>query len=334
MWYRRSIYVVVLAGVLLFQITNENYLACFLLALCVALPLVSLALSLPGMLKCRPELFAQPAALDREEEGGWLLEVNTPGDLPLARLSLRLRWENLLTGQSGTTRLVLTGVARRLPEALPAPTEHCGLLELRADRVKVCDYLGLFTLRLKPPVPARILCRPVPAQCRPVEVPEGKGARPSAKNASRRGPGEDYDLREYRPGDPLRSVPWKLSSKWNELIVREREDAVTPLPLLTLDRFGKPEDLDKLLDRVAGMSRAMLGVQRPHAILWLNQDGEPQFYPISDEREYMVCLLALLAQPAPLTGPELDRFPEVLHNLDGPVFRIHITTGGGDDDEG
>ena len=31
--------------------------------------------------------------------------------------------------------------------------------------------------------------------------------------AARRGPGEDYDLREYRPGDPLRSVHWKLSSK-------------------------------------------------------------------------------------------------------------------------
>ena len=31
MWYRRLIYGALLAGVLLFQITNENYLACFLL---------------------------------------------------------------------------------------------------------------------------------------------------------------------------------------------------------------------------------------------------------------------------------------------------------------
>ena len=335
MWYRRLIYAAALAGVLLFQITNENYLGCFLLALCAALPLISLALSLPGMLKCRPELFAQPAALDRGEAGDWMLAVSAPGNLPLARLDLRLRRENLLTGQLETSKLVLTGVARRLPEALPAPTEHCGLLELRVDKVKVCDYLGLFALRLKPPVPVRIVCRPVPTRCRPAEIPEGKGARPSAKNASRRhGPGEDYELREYRPGDPLRSVHWKLSSKWDELIVREREDAVTPLPLLTLDRFGSPEDLDRLLDRLTGMSRALLSVQRPHAVLWLDQNGEPQFYPISDEREYTVCLLALLAQPAPLTGPALDLFPELLHSLDGPVFRVHITTEGGDGDEG
>ena len=334
MWYRRLIYAAALAGVLLFQITNENYLACFLLALCVALPLISLALSLPGMLKCRPELFARSAELNRGESGGWSLAVNTPAGLPLARLSLRLRRENLLTGQKETSRLVLTGVAKRLPEALAAPTEHCGLLELRADRVKVCDYLGLFTLRLKPPVPARIMCRPVPVRCQPVEVPDVKGANPSSKNAFRRGPGEDYELREYRPGDPLRSVHWKLSSKWDELIVRERTDAVTSLPLLTLDRFGKPEELDQLLDRVTGMSRAMLTVQRPHAVLWLDQSGEPQLCPISDEREYADFLLALLSQPAPLTGPTLDQFPELLRGLGGPVFRVHITPEGGDSHEG
>ena len=33
---------------------------------------------------------------------------------------------------------------------------------------------------------------------------------------------------------------WKLSSKWDQLIVKERAEAVTPLPLLTLDRFGTP----------------------------------------------------------------------------------------------
>ena len=334
MWYRRLIYLAALTGALLFQITNENYLGRFLLALCVVLPLVSLALSLPGMLKCRLELFAQPAALDRGEAGGWVLAVRTPGDLPLARLSLRLRLENLLTGRRETARLALTGVTRRLPEALAAPTEHCGLLELQADKVKVCDYLGLFTLRRKPPVPARIMCRPIPVQCRPVEVPDGKGAHPDPKNTSRRGPGEDYELREYRPGDPLRSVHWKLSSKWDELIVREREDAVTPLPLLTIDRFGKPEELDKLLDKLTGMSRAMLSVQRPHAVLWLDQAGEPQLCPVSDEREYADCLLALLSQPAPLTGPALDQFAELPRGPGGPVFRVHITPEGGNGDDG
>lgn len=193
--------------------------------------------------------------------------------LPLSRITLRLTEENLLTGRREVLHVRLTGVARRLPTALSAPTQHCGLLELRADKVRVYDYLGLFALGLSAPPPARMLCRPIPAQCRPVEVPDGQGLRPSSKSAAKRGPGEDYELREYRPGDPMRSVHWKLSSKWDELIVRERSDAVTPLPLLTVDYFGTPEKLDRLLDRLTGMSRALLNVQRPHAVLWLDRAG-------------------------------------------------------------
>ena len=128
----------------------------------------------------------------------------------------------------------------------------------------------------------------------------------------------------------MRSVHWKLSSKWDELIVRERADTVTPLPLLSADRFGPPEELDKLLDNLTGMSRALLGVQRPHAVLWLDAGGEPQLHPIADEREYTECLLALLSGPAPLAGPALDDFPELLHAPDGPVYRVHITPEGGD----
>ena len=241
-----------------------------------------------------------------------------------------LRSEPGGAGRLGPGGGVSSGAARRLPTALSAPTEHCGLLELRADKARVCDYLGLFTLKLGAPPPARMLCRPIPAQCPPVEAPDGQGLRPSSKNTAKRGPGEDYELREYRPGDPMRAVHWKLSSKWDELIVRERSDTVTPLPLLTMDYFGKPEELDRLLDRITGMSRALLNVQRPHAVLWLDSAGEPQLQVVSDEKEYGDCLLALLSRPVPSTGPRLDDFPELIRGSNGPVFRVHITLEGGD----
>ena len=330
MLYRRIIYGAVLVGVLLFQITNENYLAHFLLALCIVMPLVSLALSLPGMLGCRLTVSAVPTALSRGEAGWWQLSVGAPVGLPLARITLRLTEQNLLTGETRKRRLAMSGVARRKPVELSAPTGHCGLLELRVNKARVYDYLGLFSRRLDRPTPARLLCRPIPAAMEPPAIPEGQGMRPTSGSAARRGPGEDYDLREYRPGDPMRSVHWKLSSKWDELIVRERAETVVPLPLLTLDRFGGPELLDQLLDKLLGLSRALLDVQRPHAVLWLDGAGEPRLHTISDEREYAQCVLALLNTPAPLTGPDLDGRPELLHGPDGPVFRIHVDLEGGE----
>lgn len=326
---RRILYGLTLLGVLLFHITNENYLAQFLLALCVALPMLSLALSLPGMLGCRLELSAAPPALERGADGRWLASVESPGSLPLPRLTVRLTKENLLTGQKERGRLTLSGVARR-PVELAVPAAHCGLLELRVDRARVYDYLGLFSLRVAAPYPARMLVRPVPVHMEPPLIPEGLGARPSPVNAARLGPGEDCDLRDYRPGDPMRSVHWKLSSKWDELIVRERADTLIPLPLLTLDRFGSPETLDRLLDRALGMSRALLAIQRPHAILWLDGDGQPQLCAVSDEKQQVDCLHNLLGSFAPPAGPALDDRPELLQGPGGPAFRIHITPEGGD----
>ena len=326
---RRVLYGLTLAGVLLFHITNENYLAQFLLALCAALPLLSLALSLPGMTGCRLELSAVPPSLERGEQGRWLMSAQSPNGLPLSRLVVRLTGENLLTGRREHHRLVLSGVTRR-PVGLSASTLSCGLLELRADSARVYDYLGLFSMRAGRLPAARMLCRPVPARVELPSIPEGQGVRPSSANAARLGPGEEYDLRDYRPGDPMRSVHWKLSSKWDELIVRERAETLVLLPLLTLDRCGAPDELDRLLGRALGMSRALLAVQRPHAMLWLDRDGRPVRHVIADEKQLERCLLDLLGTPAPPSGPALDDRPELLRDPGGPVFRIHITPEGGD----
>ena len=148
MWLRRLAWAAALTAALLFQITNENYLGRFLLALCVALPLLSLALSLPGMLRCRLTLSAVPAATARGGGAEWAVDTSVPPALPIARITLRLTEENLLTGQRQRGRFELTGVARRRPARTNAPTEHCGLLELRADKLRVWDCLGLFSLRL------------------------------------------------------------------------------------------------------------------------------------------------------------------------------------------
>ena len=330
MAFRRVLYALLLLGALLFQITNDNYLAYFLLSLVVVMPVLSLALSLPGMLGCRVELSAVPAALDRGGDGQWLLTVDTPNALPLARLSVALVGENLLTGETERRKLRLSGVARRRPVELSAPTGHCGLLELQAKKITVYDCLGLFSRRVAPPPPARLLCRPVPIPAELPALPEGQGTRSAPAGALRQGPGEDCDLRDYRPGDPMRSVHWKLTSKWDKLIVRERTQGFTPLPLLTLDRFGPPARLDRLLDRVLGVSQALLAVQRPHNLLWLDKDGQPVLRSLSDEGELAACLLDLLGAFAPPTGPALDEHPDLLVVPGGAALRIHVTPEGGE----
>ena len=328
MIHRRIVYALVLAAALLFQITNDNYLGFFLLALVLLLPVLSLILSLPGMTGCRLALAAQPAILPRGQEGNWLLSARNRTGLPLSRITVRLEIWDLLSGTCRKESRVFSGVASRKPVRRPADTAHCGAQEYRVTRARVWDYLGLFSLPSRLPEPAHLLVEPVPIAPDPIHIPDGQGVRPSADTAARRGRGEDYDLREYRPGDAMRSVHWKLSSKRDELIVREPADTLTPLPLITFDHREPLEQLDETLDRLTGYSRAMLAVQQPHAILWLSPKGTPVRRDVCDEKDLRDCLLAILSQrAAPADAPSIAERDDLLPGERGPVFRIHVAPG-------
>ncbi len=323
MVHRRLIYLAVLLAAFVLQITSESYLGQFVFVLTLALPVLSLLLSLPGMLRTRLVLTAGRTRVLRGEGARWRLTLEAPAGLPLSRLSLRLTERNLFTGETRRRAAVLSGA----PVELDADTGHCGLLELSASRVKVLDYLGLFSLRRPASEPARILSAPIAGELRPVPQPEGGARYVSPAGAARKGSGEDYDLRDYRPGDPLRSVHWKLSSKWDELIVRERTESPSPLPLLTFDRDGGAEDQDQIMDKLEARCRFLLAAQRPFAVLWPGGDGKPALRRVSDEKELEDCLTAVLSSPPPPAGAKLDSLPKLIELAGEPVFRLHLTAG-------
>lgn len=324
MFCRRIIYLLTLAGVLVFQITNDNYLAHFLLGLFIALPILSLLLSLVGMRGLCITLQGQPRQTQRGETARCVLSVNLPGGLPIPRLSLTVELCNLLTGATERKKLTLSGISRQTPLSLDADTSHCGMLEFRVKRLRVYDHLGLFSLPLSRPEPLRLPVGPIPREFGTPDLPRGQGQKAPAGSSAHKSAGEDHELRDYRPGDSMRSVHWKLSSKWDELIVREPVDTLIPTPLLTLDRFGTPEQFDRTLDRLWGCCAALLAAERPHTVLWLSHSG-PVRCPVSCERELRACLALLLSSPLPLSGPSILDRPELIGTPGQPAPHLHIS---------
>lgn len=320
---RWLLFFLALFGTLVGYIATELYLAQILFVLCAALPLFSLALSFRGMRGCRIALAAVPPEAAQGTDGIWQAAVFSPGILPLARVEIRCTEENLLLRQTRRLRARIICVSREQSAEFPARAAHCGLLELRADRAYVYDFLGLFRRRVTA-LPARLLCLPVPTNERPPLLMSMGQAQAAHSGAAYTGPAEDYDLRAYRPGDPIRSVHWKLSTKWDSLIVREPVHTNTALPLLLLDRFGTPEALDKLFGRLFGMSRALLNLQQPHTVLWLEPDAQPHRCDITDEKSLHTCLLHLLGSAAPAESPGVtwEEHGELLPRTGAFVVRL------------
>ena len=155
-------------------------------------------------------------------------------------------------------------------------TPHCGRLICRAERAWTCDLLGLFPLPIPTGRPAAVLILPPDMeQALPERLLGGGPGGGALLPRPGGGPGEDYDLRDYRPGDPLRSVHWKLSSKRDELVVRETLEPRQTTLVLTYDHFGAPAALDQTFARLCALSRALLERGRPHHIQWASPSTPP-----------------------------------------------------------
>lgn len=317
MWRRRLLYGVALAAALLFQIFYDRYLARFVLAGVVCAPILSLLLTLPTAIRLRLRLTVEGPEVARGGESRWCLRLELPAPLSAARVKLRLRFSNELTGWTGEERVVCSGP---LPQerTFPAETAHCGRLTCRAVRVRLTDCLGLFSIPLRRPEPASMLVLPKPAPPEELPIPEVPAGAPGWEQTS----GGDYELREYRPGDPLRAVHWKLSSKRDELVVREWLGERRPQVLLDVDRFGDPQGLDRTLDRLYGLSLELLERDWPHLIRW-EEAGSVRAAAVSGRDSLMACMDGLLSSPAPLRGRPMAELADPEEDLP----RVFVTAG-------
>lgn len=310
-----------LLGALVLRVAYTGWLAGFVLAGVLCLPPLGLLVSLPAVLAARVELTPSRERVERESPASWLVTGRSALGLPLGRVRVTVGTVNELNGLLYKVKKTwfLPGAGTRVD--LPAPAAHCGLLTGKLVHVWALDSLGLFWLPLRRGGPARLWVEPIPqsADLPPLPEEEAPGVRPRPGG----GPGEDYDPREYRPGDPMSSIHWKLSAKRDELVTKETLETVKPLPLLTLDPFGDADALDATLDLLSGVSSELLTLDRPHGVAWADPaTGEVRRCPVAGEADLRRCLEALLSQRAPLTGKSvLDQA--------GLGRSLHLKPGGG-----
>lgn len=322
----RILYAVLVGAAVLFQIFFRFYLSTFVLVLILTLPLLSLLLALPGLAGSRVLVLPAAPAVSLEEQALFHVVLRRTSPLPLIRPRVKLSWANQLTGESGESRILISP-QEGTPVTIPA--SHCGRLICRAERAWSCDLLGLFPLPVgRGPAGAVLILPPRLELEQKEELTGGQNDGTVLRPRPGGGPGEDYDLREYRAGDPLRSVHWKLSSKLDELVVRETLEPQQAAIVVTYDHFGPPETLDRTFALLCALSRWLLEQERPHHIQWAAPlTGVTEDRAVDCENALLACLELAFSTPAPLEGRSiLDsalRLPG-----SGKVRHLHVTPDG------
>ena len=168
-----------------------------------------------------------------ENQASLQINTNYNGLLPV-KLYLQMQVENQLTGEKQSMRAdgILPGRGAKQNSLLVRMEDaHAGKLQLQIETIAVADLFGLFRFRPRGreeqiKAVQKLSCLMLPQAAIPPQLPEI--VRQYDQNSDvyaedRPGPDQSqtYELRDYRSGDSLRSIHWKLSSRSDNWIVRE-----------------------------------------------------------------------------------------------------------------
>lgn len=183
----------------------------------------------------------------------WRAENASP--LPVLQLRLRVLLENELTGEQTRRTIRLQAGAHASAETQAAfSSRYCGSVRVCAERVELFDFFGLLPFRIDCGEPQRFLVLPEIFEPE-LRLPVCMSLSSDSETYSAYRPGFDYSetfqVRPYAEGDSPKQVHWKLTSKLDELIVRDPSLPIERMALLFWDRTVREGQTPAQMDALA-----------------------------------------------------------------------------------
>lgn len=320
---QRILYALALAGCVLFFLFYEGYLSHLVLTVVLLLPVISLLAALPSCFLVRVRLLDSGRRFAaREETFQATVLIENRSLLPCPEVAMRLTCENLLgKGKEGE---IFTSRTERLCAAVPSRDsvrvswgitgKWCGKAAISLSRIRVLDVMGLFRLPVwgqKGELTRQEVCimpqiREIPLAMEPEEmIPDASDRYSPYKPGN--DPSQVFQIREYRPGDDLRRIHWKLSQRLGEKMVREFSLPIDHCLYFLLEAGpdSTASQLDSMMAAFASLSSALAENGYLHWAGW-RERGITHWEEIDDLSDVSAVLSRLLGMEWEPQRPALD----------------------------
>lgn len=292
---RRTIYFIILIATFLMYVFHTEYLSWMLFIVVVFVPMASCFMTLPFLSRYEVKLRWN---VDRVSEGEYpVLSIHTGQAYPITRMRVQVSMKNLHHNKRDLSYIKMRAGQKTIP-ALRYQDGTYGVIRAKAEKARLLDFLGLFMLPISCGDPVEILILP------PVIPFTGGNLQLKALSqtevhdltaAKLRGAGdrEQKDVRDFREGDPLRDVHWKLSVRQDKLVVREFEPDGNQAVGIWLEPAEEPEGFRQSIGRLMGLTDFLQDQSQPYYMVTGRTAGET----ITDHEEQYALLRRLLSVP-------------------------------------
>nr|WP_296156052.1 DUF58 domain-containing protein [uncultured Blautia sp.] len=191
--------------------------------------------------------------------------IKNSSHFPVFRGRCQLNWKNTLTGEEGKEKLSFAAAAGKTTKIpVSVCTEYSGVCQLSVDELEYTDPFVLFRRRENKHTEAKITVFPTI-----YDIPEKMLDNESFNmesflySSERSGEdyGETYQVREYRAGDNMKQVHWKLSARLGEMTVREPGYPVSHAVMVFMEtgfdgKFPEPQKMDQQISLALSFLKA------------------------------------------------------------------------------
>lgn len=253
-----------------------------LLIIFVALPVVMFFTTLITKHLIKAEFAVQNKTTPKNSSFPVQLCVVNKSIFPIGKAEAHIEYYNIFNNQINEFEMLFPLQARNTQRInFQLSSKYCGILKIRSAYIDIYDPLRIFRFRTGKNICTEIAVMP--------EIHEVNGAisytdRESeessvfSENTAGDDPSEIFDLRDYINGDKLNRIHWKLSSKKDELIVKEYSMPVD-VPCMIFLNLKCYEDseytlpvFDTLVETLLSVSQFLIENERIHTIVYYNAE--------------------------------------------------------------
>ena len=239
-----------------------------------ALFVVALISLLNRCFRIRGHIEVPVGIAERGRESLVKLNISNESLFPVSRMAALIIVKDAMRGKKQKYWMTLPIVPRGESEFIQAVSFYgTGNYEIYLRRLRIYDVTGLFhwDLWLKKQGGIQVMpeLHDVPVRL----TLATKNFYGEADVYDETTPGHDnselFQIREYRPGDRLQNVHWKLTAKQDELMVKEHSmPKACPVILFLSYRPRRKKHLLAYLEAVASLSFSIMDAGCPHYIVW------------------------------------------------------------------
>ena len=305
-------YLAVLAAGGLFFIFFRGYLSYLVFLFLLILPVLSFIWLLLSFRFAGVRAQASKAAVEKKEPFSFMIRAKSSRLFPIPCLRVTIEISNALGGETERELLSFPFFAGEAVMEQPCRSACCGKLSCTVRRARGLDFLRLFSLpvRVKESAAVFVLPSRTPA---PAAVTENcllpDFAELSLPTAPGNDPSDPFDVRSYRPGDPLSRIHWKLSAKQGEWIVREGGSSAERSIRFLVGCGSQLLENDCIMETFSRLAFLLVEHGIPAQVFW-PEDVELASQGFDGEEEASEILEILLSRSVPPAFPVLELFRE------------------------